>query len=406
MTQTRQSPQEPPGSARDASRGGTARAASGGAGGSMRVRVIGSGPVALAFAAFLRRQGLPARSIELTRNETPPAPALAARVLALSLGSWQLLSRIARLPAAAPIGSVDVAVSGLPGRARIDAREMNVPALGYVVRYTALLEALSRGLEALDGAAARGTRVATVPQGAAGPAAGSGPHELVVHAEGDTGQDASELVFAQAALLAEIEVDGAQAGTRGGTAFECFTADGPLALLPLPEPRRYALVWCDRPELSQRRAELGTEALADELQQAFGWRLGRLRLTAGASVAPMVRRARRELASGNEVWIGNAAQMLHPVAGQGLNLGMRDAFVLARCIGEAAARGLDGAQALRRYERQRRTDRSGTIALTDTLARVFSLQPLRPLQSLTLAALDLSPAARDRLARHFMFGLR
>jgi len=375
----------------------------------MRVQVIGSGPVALAFAAFLRRQGVPAADIGLARSALPPAPALAARVLALSLGTWQLLSRIATPPAAAPIATVDVAVSGLPGRVRIDAREMGVPALGYVVRYTALLDALGRGVD----------RLGFPPAGDANPAGsthaadeahvqaeGQPPVPMTVHAEGDAGEDASELRFAQAALLADVEVEATQATAHGRTAFECFTPDGPLALLPLPEARRYALVWCDRPERSQRRAALAPSELAEELQQAFGWRLGRLRLASEPTVAPMVRRARRDLVSGNAVWIGNAAQTLHPVAGQGLNLGMRDAFVLARCVGEAAARGLEVGQALARYARERRGDRAGTIALTDTLARIFSLSPLRPLQSLTLAALDLSPAARARLARQFMFGLR
>lgn len=360
------------------------------------LRVIGSGPVALAFAAFARRQGIAADAIALARTDAAPPAALASRVLALSLGTWQLLARVARMPAAAPIETVDVAVSGLPGRTRMTAHELGVPALGYVVRYGALLDALSRGAAAL---------------GVAGDASGEprgDPHRpaLVVHAEGDTGSAASELTFEQSALLAEVRSEADAPRDATGTAFERFADHGPLALLPLPEARRHALVWCDVPAETARRAALAPEVLAAELQQAFGWRIGRLSMAGAATVAPLVRRARRELVDGREVWIGNAAQALHPVAGQGLNLGMRDAFLLARCIGDALAAGIDGAQALRRYARERRIDRGGTIAITDALARVFSVRPLRPLQSLTLTALDLLPPARERLARQFMFGLR
>ncbi len=358
------------------------------------VRVIGSGPVSMAFACFARRQGVAAERIELDRVPGPPAPALANRTLALSLGTWQLLARIAHLPRAAPIGTVDVTVSGLPGRVRLTARELRVPALGYVVRYAALLAVLERGLDAagLHDAGTRESRPLPAPP-------------LVVHAEGDTGADASELAFAQSALLAEVEVE-ATGGSQLLPAYERFTVAGPLALLPLPEARRYSLVWCASPEASERRASLSPDALAAELQDAFGWSLGRLSLAGTPIVAPMVRRSRRRIAGAREVWIGNAAQALHPVAGQGLNLGVRDAFLLARCLGEAQSSGADESTALANYAKARRLDRSGTIALTDTLARIFSLQPLRPLQSLTLAALDLLPSARSGLARQFMFGFR
>ncbi len=369
---------------------------SGGASRDLRLRVVGSGPVSLAFACFARRQGIAPEHIALDRAPGTPAPALASRVLALSLGTWQLLARITRLPTAAPIGTVDVTVSGLPGRVRLTAGELGVPALGYVVRYSTLLAALDRGIDAAGLGDA-----ATRP-----PAGTEGPQPLLVHAEGDTGEDASELAFPQSALLAEVEVEAKREPHALLPAYECFTVAGPLALLPLPEARRYSLVWCASPEETRRRASLPMDALAAELQNAFGWSLGRVSPLGPAVVAPMVRRARRRIAGAREVWIGNAAQALHPVAGQGLNLGVRDAFLLARCLGEAQARGADQAVALDRYARARTVDRSGTIALTDTLARIFSLQPLRPLQSLTLAALDLMPAARSGLARQFMFGFR
>jgi len=185
-----------------------------------------------------------------------------------------------------------------------------------------------------------------------------------------------------------------------------FTADGPLALLPLPEPHRCSLVWCDRPEVSGRRAALPADVLAGELQKAFGWSLGRITIESDATCWPMARRARRTLNSGREVWIGNAAQGLHPVAGQGLNLGLRDAFLLAQHLGDARARGDELARALPDYVRQRSADRGGTITLTDVLARAFAFTPLHPLQSVTLGMLDAAGPLRELVARRFMFGRR
>ncbi len=353
------------------------------------LQVIGSGPVALAFALFALRQGIDRRRIAIEHRDTPLPAALAARQLALSLGSWQLLRRIARPPAAAPIATVDVSVTGQPGRTRITATEMGVPALGYVLRYASLLQSLQD--------AARSAGLFDAPTQPATPGAA-----LTVHAEGDTGEDASVLEFDQAALLAEVTVE----AEPSGVAWECFTPQGPLALLPLPEPHRYSLVWCATPQESRRRAALAPEALATELQAAFGWPLGRLSIASPCMVAPMVRRTRRHTVTADQAWIGNAAQALHPVAGQGLNLGLRDAFLLARGLADGEAAGLPAAACLQDYAKARRLDRHGTIAITDTFARVFTLDPLRPLQSVALAALDLALPARAAVARRLMFGQR
>jgi 2-octaprenyl-6-methoxyphenol hydroxylase len=354
------------------------------------LQVVGSGPVALAFALFALRQGIDRRRIAVERRDGPVPAALAARQLAVSLGSWQLLRRIARAPAAAPIATVDVSVTGQPGRTRITAAEMRVPALGYVLRYAPLLESLQ------DAARRAGLFERPADEGDA-----RGPR-LTVHAEGDTGEGASVLEFDQAALLAEVAVEAQHAST----AWECFTPEGPLALLPLPEPCRYSLVWCASPRESERRAALPPEALAAELQSAFGWALGSLSIASRCVVAPMVRRTRRRTVARDQAWIGNAAQTLHPVAGQGLNLGLRDAFLLARSLADGAAEGLSDAACLEHYADARRLDRHGTIALTDAFARVFTLAPLRPLQSVALAALDVAPPARAALARRLMFGHR
>ena len=369
-----------------------------------KIRVVGSGPVALAFAALARRQGIAANAIELARHDGQIPSALAQRVLALSQGSWQLLSRFAKLPPCAPIQQVDVVMNALPGRVRLTASEMQVPALGYVVRYATLMHALQQGVQA------GGTQAGSLPSDAsAREAASSHDDTIIVHAQGEASGENDELQFEQAALLAEVQFlqnNHSRSGREPLTAFECFTSHGPLALLPLPEPNRYSLVWCDQPQQTDARAALPGPELAQQLQQAFGWKLGQIQGMTSPQVVPMFRRARRQLVQGRQVWIGNAAQALHPVAGQGLNLGIRDAFELAQQLGNAHAAGTDMLAALQAYARQRRTDRSLSIGLTDALARMFSLDLIRPFQSIALGALDLSPNLRRLVASHFMFGWR
>ncbi|MFM1988202.1 MAG: hypothetical protein RJA99_1159 [Pseudomonadota bacterium] len=357
-----------------------------------RWRVVGAGPVALAFALFAVRRGVPASRIALDPapgDDGPVPPALAARTLALSHGTAQLLARVATLPAAGRIARVEVSMRGHAGRTRIVADDLRVPALGHVVRYGPLLQALR--------AAARLHRFA--------PADGGAPEALAVHAEGDAGADADTREFGQSALLGEVVAPQAPSALAG-TAFERFTPEGPLALLPLPESGRWTIVWCGSADRCDARRATDPDTLSDELRQRFGDALGPLRIEGALAVAPLVRRARRATAGPHEAWIGNAAQSLHPVAGQGLNLGLRDAFELADALAPVALRGAPLPAALDGWRRGRRLDRTVTIALTDLMAASFTWPLARPLQSPVLAALDLLPPLRRPLATHLMFGHR
>ena len=353
------------------------------------VRIEGRGPVGMALALFLSRQGFDAGSISIDAAPADLPPSLAARPIALSLGSWQLLSRVAALPQAAPILKVDVSLRGHAGRTRMLSSDLRAPALGYVLRYGPLHDALSDALAA---------RLAS-----SSPASGAAPQPaLTVIADGDPGGASRVRDFDQAALLAEVVVE----RDGHGTAFERFTDEGPLALLPLPEARRYALVWCGRPTNSQRRTALLPGEFDAELLAAFGDALGTLRLDSDRVLAPLQRRVRAPEADAPKVAIGNAAQSLHPVAGQGLNLGLRDAFELAQRLGDLRAAGRPLADAAARFGRARRADRRLTIAATDALAQAFTLPAVARLESLALGALDLAAPARDRLAAMLMFGLR
>ena len=189
-------------------------------------------------------------------------------------------------------------------------------------------------------------------------------------------------------------------------AFEHFTPEGPLALLPLPEPHRRAVVWCATPQQTARRALLSPHEFDAELLDAFGNALGTLQLAGERHQAPLQRRLAPRDENPRRVAIGNAAQALHPVAGQGLNLGLRDAFELAQELGSAHARGERLEEAIARFRRSRVIDRAATVGVTDTLARLFNWPALAPIQSVAFDVLDWTGPLRDRFAKALMFGLR
>ena len=358
-----------------------------------RIRITGSGPVAMAFALWLRRQGFGPGRVDWMRRDGPPPEAVAARAIALSAGSIQLLERVMPMPRSAPIHDVDVRVDAHPGSMHMAHAEHGVPALGRVVRYGELVAALGA---ACDAAGFTATRPEDRPEDAGEDVA------IEVCADGNTGSDAHRRTFDQCALLAEVEAE----HERHGVAFERFRANGPLALLPLPEARRHALVWCDRPEECRRRAELPQAEFDAELARAFGGALGKLALASPRHVAPLVRSLRRETFDGRRIMIGNAAQALHPVAGQGLNLGLRDAFELAQALGDAGSSAQAMREACAAHARARRRDRLVTVGVTDRLAVMFATPLVRGAASIVLATLDLVPPARRGIAKGFMFGWR
>ena len=360
-------------------------------------RIVGGGPVASCVALFLLRAGVaPARialALPADGIASGPVDGSPRRWIALSEGSRQLLARIVDVPSGGTIRSIEVSIARRPGRTRIDGDSFGVDALGRVVQYGDLVHAL-------QGEARRRL----------GPTASTaGTADLTIHAEGTAiDGDTDVLDFAQSALLTEVDAD-PPAGTPAHVAFECFTAHGPLALLPVhPTGHRYSVVWCDATAASEARAGSSAAALSSALQQAFGDRLGPLRVAAPVEVVALRRSRRRTLCRDAEVWIGNTAQALHPVAGQGLNLGVRDAFELARQLAaaECDGRGTPLAQRLRAYVASRRTDRYTLTTLTDGLARGFRWPLAHRLQSSALTALDLLPALQRPLASTLLFGRR
>ncbi len=208
--------------------------------------------------------------------------------------------------------------------------------------------------------------------------------------------------YGQTAIVGTVAVS----APEPHVAWERFTNEGPIALLPMGGVRQadYALVWCMKPEQAARRSALSDAQLLAELSQAFGERMGRFESIKGRAAFPLGLIAAQTLVEGRIASIGNAAQTLHPVAGQGLNLGLRDAHALA----DALAHGGPTPEALAAFARRRTLDRQMTIGATDTLARLFTIDfgPLAMLRGLALTALECVPPAKMALARQMMFGQR
>jgi 2-octaprenyl-6-methoxyphenol hydroxylase len=338
------------------------------------VLVRGAGPVGCALAAALRGSAHRIAILDRGAGNIPFRPialSYASRLILERLGAWQGLS-------VTPIDTIHVSERGAFGQARIDAADAGVPSLGYVVDYANLARALR-------------ARVADLISPDEMPA------RCVVHAEGAS-TDASEKRYAQDALVATVEVSPPAAHA----AFERFTADGPLALLPFGG--RYALVWSAKPERAAALAAMPEAEFLAELAAAAGIRPGRPVACAARSVQPLTLRISPARTGQREVFIGNAAQTLHPVAGQGLNLGLRDAWELAEILRDAADPG--DAATLARYSARRRLDAAATIRVTDFLASGFigSNRVLHAARGAALMALDVFPPARRFFARRMIYG--
>lgn len=219
---------------------------------------------------------------------------------------------------------------------------------------------------------------------------------------GRTAVEAGSRDYGQTALVGTVTVSAPQPHV----AWERFTSQGPIALLPMGGLRGadYALVWCCAPEEAARRAQLSDEAFLRELGAAFGDRMGRFTHIKGRASFPLGLNAVETLVDGHIVAIGNAAQTLHPVAGQGLNLGLRDAHSLADALSAEGPTPL----ALAAFAQRRALDRRLTIGATDTLARLFTVDfaPLAIVRGLALTALEFLPPVKTALARQMMFGQR
>ncbi len=368
------------------------------------ILIIGAGPVGmtlhLALAAGGQKSLLVDRRPQHLQQNDP-------RALALSHGARQLLEQIKAWPtrAATPIETIHISQKDGFGRTLIDHSDYDLPALGYVVRYRDLAAALATQLLAdalLDNVEILDITPAddhvTVALRHAG-ALRSIQTTLLIHAEGTPGDDPAVKVsdYHQHAVIAEITP---QPGHQN-RAWERFTPDGPLALLPLG--KEYSVVFTLPPAKADAVMAMDDTAFTAALQSQFGSRI-RFAKPGPRSRFPLFLRLRDTLVKGSEVWIGNTAQTLHPVSGQGFNLGIRDAWQLAEIL---LNNGVDR-NSLARYAASRRLDRQGSAFFTDQIVRTFSnnFGPLKVVRGLGLLALDLCPPARHFVAKRMIWGAR
>ena len=331
----------------------------------------------------------------------------ASRRIFQSLGIWDPIER-----QGAAIRAIHVSDAGRFGFARLEARDQGVEAFGYVAPNRAIgaalwekLSAASTGLALrvpakLEAIQIEADRVALTVRGASGIEHLTA--RLVVAADGAdssvrraAGIDARIEEYDQVALVANLRAD----RPHDGTAFERFTPLGPIALLPLHDGS-YTTVWARSPSQAEHTLALDERAFLRALQGEFGWRAGRFVHAGRRAAYPL--RLTRALAAvrARTVLIGNAAQALHPVAGQGFNLGLRDAAHLAELL--AGTAGDPGRpELLARFAREREADRRGVAGFTDGLVRLFgdARRPVRLARNLGLLAFDVLPPAKRALAR-------
>ncbi|HWI15380.1 MAG TPA: FAD-dependent monooxygenase [Burkholderiales bacterium] len=378
--------------------------------------IVGGGPVGAALALALQPSGLDVLSLEA---RTPEAAALVAddRPLALSHGSRLILERLdvwGALVSATPITRIHVSQAGGFGRVLLDAHDEGLPAYGYVVPYAELLRALTQAAQQRVPRYRLGARVTGIAgEGASAVveyARDSGLTDtasapLAVVADGGSlvaGVDMRSRDYGQTAVTARVRAELA----HGGTAYERFTRHGPLALLPMG--RDMALIWTTTPERAVELSALNERGFLAALQGEFGGRLGAFVSAKGRSLYPLTLKYARHIVLPRTILIGNAAQTLHPVAGQGFNLGLRDAWELGEELTACEPEWLVQPEMLERVRRHRQIDRAASIRFTDTLVRVFSndVTPARWARGAALAALDQLPPLKSFLARRMTFGAR
>lgn len=392
---------------------------------SLHLGVVGAGPAGLALALIAARELPHARITVFDARPSDLDIGRDPRTIALSLGSVQLLQRLDTWPAASaePIRAVHVSQQqptplmerwGEP-EVTIDASREGVPMLGAVLSYGSLVAPMQQAwFDAVEREPQRlftrfGTKVGALKPVDAGCEVDAGIAErfdLVVVAEGGVFADQARKSlthdYRQTAWVGQVDVP----SLPRGMAFERFTSHGPAALLPLPSGPsggRAALVWCVPSDDDPVQALNDAQRIA-VLNHVFHPRVGAITGISPLKQFALGLNAERSLVQGRTVRIGNAAQTLHPVAGQGLNLGLRDAFELVRLLGREG--NVDAA--LRKLEFRRAPDRWGTIAATDFLARSFTWQlpGLGTARGLGLAALQRLGPAKSLLARQMMFGTR
>lgn len=386
------------------------------------VLIAGGGLVGSALAVALAQLPVTTVLIESRDPGILEQPSFDARVTALANGSQRILAGLGIWDAvqtqAQAITDIHISEQGQLGAARIAARDEGVAALGFTIENRVLGEALWSTLagvprfQAIAPAALTGFDVGADSLCAHIERDGS-LHRLrakvLIAADGANSVVRSVLEipatrddYEQSALVFNCEIERKLAGL----AFERFTPNGPLAILPLPRGRA-GIVWTMIPALAERMLAYSDSALRAALDHAIGGRLGEIRRVGQRALHPLHRVRSARVVATRTVLVGNAAVNLHPVAGQGFNLALRDVAALAELIADALTAGesdFGRDEMLERYASWRRRDHAAVARFTHGLVRLFGLRVpgLGILRGAGLAAFDIVPGAKSALARHTM----
>lgn len=384
------------------------------------VLICGGGMVGASLACALSTLPLRVAMVEAVPFGSTSQPSFDDRTIALSRTSQRILQTVGVWPVVAsdscPIRAIHVSERGRLGSAVISAAGQGVGELGYVVANRAIGEALWDRLAQADNVAVYSPAVATMARvhpdhvevmTRSGDAQTAINARLLVVADGARsglrqllGIAATERDYGQTAVVGNVAVSGT---TDPFTAYERFTPDGPVALLPFREGGR-AFVMASPHEAARQAMALGEEAFLDLLQSAFGQRLGRFTRLGRRAAYPLSLVQAQRLTVPRSVVIGNAAHGLHPVAGQGYNLGLRDVAALAELIAQAVRAEADPGKpsVLQSYVGWRRNDQRNVVTFTDGLIRLFELPLAGTGRGLGLMVFDMLPGAKRALARQTM----
>ena len=387
------------------------------------VVIAGGGMVGASLACALAPLPLRVAVVEAVPVESDTQPGFDVRTTALSRSSQRILAGLGvwteLATAATPIRRIHVSEQGRFGTALIDASEQGVEALGYVLENRRLGAVLWAKLQAADNVdllcpARCEQAVATDASIGLTVVEGGRPRELtaglLVVADGARSKLRTALGIAhssrsyrQVAIIGTVEVS--RPG-RGDSAWERFTAEGPLALLPVGE-NRYVFVLTRADAQADSVQALDDSRFRDLLQSCFGFRLGRFGRVGARHAYPLALTRSAAIIGQRVAIVGNAAHSQHPVAGQGYNLGLRDVAVLGEVIADELAEGGQDAgrdELLQRYRQWRQTDQRNVVAFTDALVRLFDLPVagLGHVRGAGLSLFDILPGAKTELARRTM----
>lgn len=381
--------------------------------------IVGGGPVGLALALALQQQQLPVTVLE---SRAQGASHQDQRALALSYGTKLILEKLGVWSAVAPhttvIDSIHISQRGGLGRSKLKASEHGLPALGYVVAYGALMQALDG---AINHAAIRYQASASAIRHQAecaevefvmGEFDGAGVMQqltssLLVVADGGRsledipGMTRETKAYGHDALVSKVSCE----LPHDNIAYERFTPSGPMALLP-NGARDFSLVWTGEKALIDRLLTLDDARFLAELHTAFGDRVGRFLSVQKRMSFPLKLSQLNAPSTPHVVVVGNAAQTMHPVAGQGFNVGMRDAWALANLIQQTSADAWGSSAMLSAYQQQRQRDSQGGLLFTDFLVNVFSNDRLgfAPLRGAGLGLLHMLPPVKRFLVNKMSYG--